>query len=96
MPPDSAVFRLSNILEFAAVTIVKLLGAGENSRTMPNNDVVMVILAAGKGTPVKIFSRKSSAIPPRGVPLIEARSALLWPCEPKRVVTIVGHQAEQV
>jgi len=62
---------------------------------MPNNDVVMVILAAGKGTRLK-SSLAKVVHPAGGRPLIEHVVRCCVPLKPKRVVTIVGHQAEQV
>src|SRR5262245_18796298 len=49
-------FRAENVMEFSPcvyASIVKAARAGENSRTMPNKDVAVVILAAGKGTRLK-------------------------------------------
>jgi bifunctional UDP-N-acetylglucosamine pyrophosphorylase / glucosamine-1-phosphate N-acetyltransferase len=62
---------------------------------MPNKDVVMVILAAGKGTRLK-SSLAKVLHPAGGRPLVEhvARCCLLL--KPKRMVAVVGHQAEQV
>jgi bifunctional UDP-N-acetylglucosamine pyrophosphorylase/glucosamine-1-phosphate N-acetyltransferase len=62
---------------------------------MPNNDVVMVILAAGKGTRLK-SSLAKVLHPAGGRPLVEhlVRCCLLL--KPKRTVVVVGHQAEQV
>src|SRR6266404_6167307 len=41
------------IFQILRAAIVKARWSGENSRTMRNNDVVLVILAAGKGTRLK-------------------------------------------
>jgi bifunctional UDP-N-acetylglucosamine pyrophosphorylase / glucosamine-1-phosphate N-acetyltransferase len=62
---------------------------------MPNKDVVMVILAAGKGTRLK-SSLAKVLHPAGGRPLVEhvARCCLLL--KPKRIVAVVGHQAERV
>jgi len=62
---------------------------------MPNNDVVVVILAAGKGTRLK-SSRAKVLHPAGGRSLIEQVVAACSPLKAKRVVTVVGHQAEQV
>jgi bifunctional UDP-N-acetylglucosamine pyrophosphorylase / glucosamine-1-phosphate N-acetyltransferase len=62
---------------------------------MPNNDVVIVILAAGKGTRLKSSVAKVLH-PAGGRPLIEHVVRCGAPLKPKRIVTIVGHQAEQV
>jgi bifunctional UDP-N-acetylglucosamine pyrophosphorylase/glucosamine-1-phosphate N-acetyltransferase len=69
--------------------------AGENGRTMPNKDLVIVILAAGKGTRLK-SSLAKVLHPAGGRPLIEHVVRCCAPLKPKRIVTIVGHQAEQV
>ena len=52
--------------------IVKARGAGENSRTMANKDVVLVILAAGKGTRLK-SSLAKVLHPAGGRSLVELR-----------------------
>ena len=69
--------------------------AGENSRTMANKDVVMVILAAGKGTRLKSALAKVLH-PAGGRSLVEHVVRSLAPLKTKRVLAIVGHQAEQV
>ena len=75
--------------------IVKVWLAGENSRTMANKDVVMVILAAGKGTRLK-SSLAKVLHPAGGRPLVEHVVRGCAPLKAKRVVAVVGHQAEQV
>jgi bifunctional UDP-N-acetylglucosamine pyrophosphorylase/glucosamine-1-phosphate N-acetyltransferase len=75
--------------------IVKATRAGENGRTMPNKDVVIVILAAGKGTRLK-SSLAKVLHRAGGRALIEHVVRCCAPLKPKRIVTIVGHQAEQV
>src|ERR1700739_1651335 len=75
--------------------IVKDKRAGENGRTMPNKDVAMVILAAGKGTRLK-SSLAKVLHPAGGRRLIEHVVRCCVPLKPKRIVTIVGHQDEQV
>jgi len=62
---------------------------------MPNKDVVIVILAAGKGTRLK-SSLAKVLHRAGGRPLIEHVVLSCAPLKPKRIVTIVGHQAEQV
>jgi bifunctional UDP-N-acetylglucosamine pyrophosphorylase / glucosamine-1-phosphate N-acetyltransferase len=62
---------------------------------MPNKDVVIIILAAGKGTRLK-SSLAKVLHPAGGRPLIEHVVRCCAPLKPKRVVTVVGHQAEQV
>src|SRR5712672_4484926 len=75
--------------------IVKRAGRGENTRAMPNKDVVIVILAAGRGTRLK-SSLAKVLHPAGGRPLIEHVVRCCAPLKPKRIVTVVGHQAEQV
>ncbi len=62
---------------------------------MPNKDVVIVILAAGKGTRLKSSLTKvlHSA---GGRTLVESVVRACLPLSPKKIVTVVGHQAEQV
>jgi bifunctional UDP-N-acetylglucosamine pyrophosphorylase/glucosamine-1-phosphate N-acetyltransferase len=62
---------------------------------MANKDVVMVILAAGKGTRLK-SSRAKVLHPAGGRSLVEHVVRRCLPLKPKRIVTVVGHQAEQV
>jgi bifunctional UDP-N-acetylglucosamine pyrophosphorylase/glucosamine-1-phosphate N-acetyltransferase len=62
---------------------------------MPNHDVVIVVLAAGKGTRLK-SSLAKVLHPAGGRPLVEQVVRSCAPLKPKRVVAIVGHQAEQV
>ena len=69
--------------------------AGENSRTMPNKDVVMVILAAGKGSRLK-SSLAKVLHPAGGRPLVEHVVRCCLPLKVKRIVAVVGHQAELV
>src|SRR5260370_3977571 len=74
--------------------IVKATRAGENGRTMPNKDVVIVILAAGKGTRLrsslaKVLHRAG------GRRLIEHVVRCCGPLKPKRMVTVVGHRGDQ-
>ena len=76
-------------------SIVKAARAGENSRTMANKDVVLVILAAGKGTRLK-SSLAKVLHPAGGRSLVEQVVVACAPLKPKKVVAIVGHQAEQV
>src|SRR5438477_9029712 len=62
---------------------------------MPNKDLVVIILAAGKGTRLKSSLAKvlHSA---GGRPLIQHVVRSCIPCKPKKIVTVVGHQADQV
>ncbi len=62
---------------------------------MPNKDVAVVILAAGKGTRLKSSIAKvlHSA---GGRTLVESVARACLPLAPKRIVAVVGHQAEQV
>jgi bifunctional UDP-N-acetylglucosamine pyrophosphorylase/glucosamine-1-phosphate N-acetyltransferase len=76
-------------------SIVKAARAGENSRTMPNKDVVVVILAAGKGTRLK-SSLAKVLHPAGGRSLVEQVAIACRPLKAKKVIAIVGHQAEQV
>jgi bifunctional UDP-N-acetylglucosamine pyrophosphorylase/glucosamine-1-phosphate N-acetyltransferase len=62
---------------------------------MPNKDVVMVILAAGKGTRLK-SSMAKVLHPSGGRSLVEHVMRACTPLQPKRVLGIVGHQAQQV
>lgn len=91
-------FRAETVKEFSLPvhrSIVKAARAGENSRTMPNKDVVLVILAAGKGTRLK-SSLAKVLHPAGGRSLMEQVVLACAPLKPKRVVAIVGHQAEEV
>ena len=62
---------------------------------MPNKDVVIVILAAGRGTRLKSHIAKVLH-PAGGRALIENVVRACLPLLPKRIIAIVGHQAEQV
>ena len=62
---------------------------------MPNKDVVVVILAAGKGTRLKSSIAKVLH-QAGGRTLVESVVRACLPLAPKRVVAVVGHQAEQV
>jgi len=75
--------------------IVKASRAGENSRTMANKDVAIVILAAGKGTRLKSALAKVLH-PAGGKSLIEQVLIACAPLKPKKLIAIVGHQSEQV
>jgi len=74
---------------------VKRAGRGENTRAMPNKDVVIVILAAGKGTRLK-SSLAKVLHPAGGRSLVESVVRACLPLSPKKILAIVGHQAEQV
>ena len=62
---------------------------------MSNRDVVIVILAAGKGTRLKSALAKVLH-PAGGRPLVESVVRACLPLSPKKIVAIVGHQAAQV
>jgi bifunctional UDP-N-acetylglucosamine pyrophosphorylase/glucosamine-1-phosphate N-acetyltransferase len=62
---------------------------------MANKDVVMVILAAGKGTRLK-SSLAKVLHPAGGRSLVEQVVLACAPLKPKKVIAVVGHQAEQV
>ena len=62
---------------------------------MPNKDVVIVILAAGKGTRLKSWLAKVLH-PAGGRSLVEQVVVACAPLKAKKVVAIIGHQAEQV
>jgi bifunctional UDP-N-acetylglucosamine pyrophosphorylase / glucosamine-1-phosphate N-acetyltransferase len=62
---------------------------------MPNKDVVIVILAAGKGTRLKSSLAKVLHMA-GGRPLVEQVVVACAPSKAKKVVAIIGHQAEQV
>jgi bifunctional UDP-N-acetylglucosamine pyrophosphorylase / glucosamine-1-phosphate N-acetyltransferase len=62
---------------------------------MPNSDVVIVILAAGKGTRLKsalakVLHRAG------GRPLVEHVVRACQPLKPREIVAVVGHQADDV
>jgi bifunctional UDP-N-acetylglucosamine pyrophosphorylase/glucosamine-1-phosphate N-acetyltransferase len=62
---------------------------------MPNKDVVMVILAAGKGTRLKSALAKVLH-PAGGRSLVEHVVRCCVPLKAKKIIAVVGHQAEQV
>jgi len=62
---------------------------------MPNKDVAVVILAAGKGTRLKSALAKVLH-PAGGRPLVEHVVRSCVPLKTKKIIAIVGHQAEQV
>src|SRR5689334_3673376 len=62
---------------------------------MSNKDVVIVVLAAGKGTRLK-SSLAKVLHPAGGRPLVESVVRACLPLSPKKILAIVGHQAEQV
>src|SRR4029077_13504251 len=63
--------------------------------TMPNKDVVIVILAAGKGTRLK-SSLAKVLHRAGGRPLLEHVVRCCIPLKPKQMVTVVGHQGDPV
>ena len=62
---------------------------------MPNKDVAIVILAAGKGTRLKSALAKVLH-PAGGRPLVEHVVRSCGPLKAKKTIAIVGHQAQQV
>src|SRR5882724_1894614 len=76
-------------------SIVKRAGRGENTRAMPNKDVVIVILAAGKGTRLK-SSLAKVLHQVGGRSLVESVARTCFQLAPKKILAIVGHQAEEV
>ena len=62
---------------------------------MPANDLAIVILAAGKGTRLK-SSLAKVLHRAGGRPLIQHVIGSCLPLKPRRIVAVVGHQAEQV
>jgi len=62
---------------------------------MPNKDVVIVILAAGKGTRLK-SSLAKVLHPAGGRSLVEQVVVACAPLKAKKIVAVIGHQAEQV
>jgi bifunctional UDP-N-acetylglucosamine pyrophosphorylase/glucosamine-1-phosphate N-acetyltransferase len=62
---------------------------------MPNKDVVIVVLAAGKGTRLK-SSLAKVLHPAGGRSLVEQVVVACAPLKAKKVVAVIGHQAEQV
>jgi len=62
---------------------------------MPANDLAVVILAAGKGTRLK-SSLAKVLHRAGGRPLVEHVVSACLPLKPKKIVAVVGHQAEQV
>src|SRR5579859_6304901 len=67
----------------------------QNDGLMPANDLAIVILAAGKGTRLK-SSLAKVLHRAGGRPLVEHVLAACAPLRPKRIVAVVGHQADQV
>ena len=62
---------------------------------MPNQDVVVVILAAGKGT--RLRSRLAKVLHPAGGRTLVANAVrAAAPLKAKKTIVIVGHQAEEV
>ena len=62
---------------------------------MPNRDVAIVLLAAGKGTRLK-SSRAKVLHSAGGRPLVEHVVRSCQPLNPRKTIVIVGHQAEEV
>lgn len=64
-------------------------------RIMPNNDLAVVVLAAGKGTRLK-SSLAKVLHRAGGRPLVDQVLRACAPLKAKKTVAVVGHQAEQV
>src|SRR5467141_5411836 len=64
-------------------------------KTMSNNDLAIVILAAGKGTRLK-SSLAKVLHRAGGRTLVEHVVRCCAPLKPRETVVVVGHQAEQV
>src|SRR2546423_7449440 len=65
------------------------------AQTMPNNDLAIVILAAGKGTRLK--SRLAKVLHRAGGrTLVEQIVRACEPLKARETLVVVGHQAEQV
>jgi bifunctional N-acetylglucosamine-1-phosphate-uridyltransferase/glucosamine-1-phosphate-acetyltransferase GlmU-like protein len=77
------------------LSIVKAARAGENSRIMPNKDVAIVVLAAGKGTRLK-SSLAKVLHPAGGRSLVEQVVRSAGSLKPNKSIAVVGHQAEKV
>lgn len=78
-------------------TVVKRARARDNALVMANNkkDVVIVILAAGKGT--RLNSSLAKVLHAAGGrPLVEHMVRACLPLGAKKIVVVVGHQAERV
>jgi bifunctional UDP-N-acetylglucosamine pyrophosphorylase / glucosamine-1-phosphate N-acetyltransferase len=75
--------------------IVKDTNPGENSASMANHDLAVVILAAGKGTRLK-SSLAKVLHRAGGRALVEQVLRACAPLGAKKTIVIVGHQAEQV
>src|SRR2546423_12298774 len=65
------------------------------AQTMPNNDLAIVILAAGKGTRLK-SSLAKVLHKAGGRTLVEHIVRACEPLKARETVVVVGHQAEQV
>jgi bifunctional UDP-N-acetylglucosamine pyrophosphorylase/glucosamine-1-phosphate N-acetyltransferase len=68
---------------------------GRIKPAMANNDLVIVVLAAGKGTRLK-SSLAKVLHPAGGRSLVEHVVRACAPLKPKKTLVVVGHQAEQV
>jgi bifunctional UDP-N-acetylglucosamine pyrophosphorylase / glucosamine-1-phosphate N-acetyltransferase len=75
--------------------IVKGEGEGENEEVMSNNDLAIVVLAAGKGTRLK-SSLAKVLHRAGGRSLVEHIVRACEPLKPRETIVVVGHQAEQV
>ena len=67
----------------------------DNALAMSNHDVAVLILAAGKGTRLK-SSLAKVLHHAGGRPLVDHVVRACLPLHPKKIIAVVGHQAEQV
>jgi bifunctional UDP-N-acetylglucosamine pyrophosphorylase/glucosamine-1-phosphate N-acetyltransferase len=67
----------------------------DNALTMSNRDVAVLVLAAGKGTRLK-SSLAKVLHQAGGRPLIEHVVRACAPLHAKKIIAVIGHQAEQV
>src|SRR5271165_3679384 len=67
----------------------------ENAGTMPNSDVAILILAGGKGTRLKSSLAKVLHAA-GGRALVEHVVRACLPLGAKKIIAVVGHQAEKV
>src|SRR5258708_32110515 len=67
----------------------------DNALAMSNHDVAVLILAAGKGTRLK-SSLAKVLHHAGGRPLVDHVVRACLPLHAKKIIAVVGHQAEQV
>src|SRR5262249_57533400 len=92
---DDFAFRAETVMEFWLFVygwIVKASRAGENSRTMANKDVAIVILAGGKGKRLKSALAKVLH-PAGGKTLIKQDLISFAPLKPKKLITVSRQQS---